>query len=104
MYVFELPFDKQKGLAEALDAQNAWEDLASLINMSADEVFACRKSTARGSSPSGELLRVLGNLGYPVEHLFKLLFKMRHQKAMKVLSDCGSGPKTPETLRQNQPP
>uniref|UniRef100_A0A914V428 non-specific serine/threonine protein kinase n=1 Tax=Plectus sambesii TaxID=2011161 RepID=A0A914V428_9BILA len=86
MYVFQLPFHEIKALSDILDAGNSWEELASAMpQIAAEDVNACRQAPSRHTSPTEELLRIWGTKGYSVLQLYKVLAKVKHVRAMKVI-------------------
>jgi hypothetical protein len=58
--------------------------------IAAEDVNACRQAPMRRTSPTEELLRIWGTKGYSVLQLYKVLAKVKHVRAMKIIRHLGS--------------
>ena len=62
---------------------------SAMPQIAAEDVNACRQAPSRHTSPTEELLRIWGTKGYSVLQLYKVLAKVKHVRAMKVIRHLG---------------
>lgn len=62
---------------------------SAMPQIAVEDVTACRQAPLRHTSPTEELLRIWGTKGYSVLQLYKVLAKVKHVRAMKVIRHLG---------------
>ncbi|XP_042899493.1 serine/threonine-protein kinase pelle isoform X3 [Parasteatoda tepidariorum] len=85
VYIHDLPYQPRKALCDILDADKSWEKLGGHLQYDVTTLILIGQSVYRDKSPTSELLNKFSEKNGTIKHLFVLLAKMDHQRAMSVL-------------------
>ncbi|GFS55174.1 death domain-containing protein [Trichonephila clavipes] len=85
VYVDELPYLCRGELCRTLDLSEEWEELGGHMGFDVQTLAIIRRANLRGASPTSQLLNKFSERNGTIRHLFIMLARMDHQRAMFVL-------------------